>query len=192
MNLQGQQPQNIKILGQEDGTIDLTDWVRPYSLLGKTKYVNGELFMRVRRKGYYYVLVSPDNFTSIGHTSSVTLRNVHGAATRLGYGLIFHSDQTPLVQGYAFLIDTLRQRYRVVRHTPKTEKTLVQWVKSAAIKPGKEPNVLVVKDRGKISELYINGILVETVENTYAFKDGSPGLYTPAIEIAFKDFNVRP
>ena len=49
--------------------------------------------MRVKQKGYYYVLVAPDDEENMSDSATVevTLRNVSGAGSKLGYGLVFHS-----------------------------------------------------------------------------------------------------
>ena len=170
--------------------IDLSEWVKKTSKLGTTSFRGGEFFMRAKQRGYYYVLVAPEGYTSEGATVEVTVRNITGGSSRLGYGLIFHSDQTPLTQDYAILIDTVKKRYRVVRHEPDNERTLVAWTSSASIRPGRQANILKAVDRGKTTDLYINGKLVNSVDNTYAFKGGAPGLYTDAVNIAFKSFTI--
>ncbi len=183
-NLAAQETQTEKL--------DLEEWVKPNSIWGRTSYKDGELFSRSIRKGYYYVLAATEEYRSVGNTSSVSLRNVNGAATPLGYGIVFHSDPTPLVKGYAFVIDSLRRRYRVMRHVPNDELTIVKWKSSAAINPGLESNVLTVKDVGESTELYINGTLAETISNEHSFPNGVVGLYSPAITIAFKDLTLGP
>ncbi|HMT07202.1 MAG TPA: DUF3224 domain-containing protein [Pyrinomonadaceae bacterium] len=181
------------LAAQESQTekLDLEEWVKPNSIWGRTSYKDGELFARSIRKGYYYVLAATEDKVSVGNTVSVSLRNVNGAATPLGYGIVFHSNPTPLVKGYAFVIDSLRRRYRVMRHVPKDELTIVKWKPSTAINAGLESNVLTAKDIGDSTELYVNGTLVETISNEHAFPNGVVGLYAPAITIAFKDLTIR-
>lgn len=173
--------------------IDLSDWVKEISLYGNTEFTDGEFIMSSKQKGYYYVLVAPDTYTTDGADIRVTLRNMNNMDSRYGYGLIFHSNPTPLNQDYAFLIDTKKKKYRVVRHEPSDEKTIVAWTNSAAIKEGAQENILEARDKpdtGKV-ELYINGQLVNTIPNTYGYKGGVPGLYAgDAAKIAFKNLQL--
>jgi hypothetical protein len=173
--------------------IDLQDWVRDTSLYGNTEFTNGEFIMSSKQKGYYYVLVAPDDYTTDNADVRVTLRNMDNMDSRYGYGLIFHSNPTPLNQDYAFLIDTKKKKYRVVRHEPSDEKTVVAWTNSNAIKDGTQENTLEIRDKGSDSkvELYINGQLVNSIPNTYGYKGGVPGLYAgDAAKIAFKNLQV--
>ncbi len=176
----------------ETEVIELSDWVKPHSQLGITSYRNGEFFMRSKKAdgSYFYVLVAPEDYTSELRTTEVTLRNLNGARSKLGYGLVFHSAPTPLMQDYAFLIDTVRKRYRVVRHSPDDEIRVIQWKASSYINPGRRANTLMVTDRGTTTDLYINGHLVDSVDNTFAYKSGQPGLYTDRTKIGFKNLTV--
>jgi hypothetical protein len=172
--------------------VDLSGWVKEFSAYGTTEFTNGEFIMSSKQKGFYYVLVAPDDYTTTAANTRVTVRNVDDAASTLGYGLIFHSNPSPLTQDYALLIDTKRKRYRVVRHEPQKETSLISWTNSAAIKDGGQENVLEVRDKGEISELYINGQMVNTVKNNYAYKNGVPGLYSgDAVKIGFKNLEIR-
>lgn len=189
---EGQSPIYIKAdpRSAELETIDLEEWVRDYSLYGITSFRNGEMMMRAKRSDYFYVLVAPEDFSTERATTSVTLRNVSGAHSRFGSGIIFHSDPTPLRQDYVFVIDTSQKRFRVLRHSNNHEMTLAKWMASPFINSGKQENTLAVRDLGSTTELYVNGHLVGSVENTFAFKSGVPGLYTDAVNVAFKDFTI--
>ena len=173
--------------------VDLSEWVKDFSVYGTTEFTNGEFLMASKQKGYYYVLVAPDDYSTENANTRVTLRNIDNMDSRYGYGLIFHSNPSPLTQDYAFLINTKTKKYRVVRHEPADEKTVVAWTNSAAIKDGSQENVLEVRDKesdGKV-ELYINGQLVNTIPNTYGYKGGVPGLYAgDAAKIAFKNLQI--
>ncbi|MBP7375347.1 MAG: hypothetical protein KA956_02595 [Pyrinomonadaceae bacterium] len=190
-------PRNVVIIGkpvppkETIEKIELSELVFPNSQIGNTKFVNGELFMGSKRKGYYYVLAAPEGYITIGGKARVTLRNLQAARSSLGYGIVFHSDITPLQQGYAFVINTVTQKYRVVHHIPGDEKTLVPWKVSPFIKTGKAQNTLEIRDKGPVTELYINDNLVDSVKNTFAFKNGVVGLYSgDAVTIAFSDLTV--
>lgn len=173
-------------------TVDISAWVKQFSAYGETEFTNGEFIMSSKNKGYYYVLVAPDRYTTDDADTRVTLRNVDDAASSLGYGLIFHSNPQPLQQDYALLIDTKRKRYRVVRHEPQKETAIVNWTASSAIKPGAAENVLEVRDLPDKIELYVNGTMVTSIKNVYGFAGGVPGLYSgDAAKIAFKDLEIR-
>ena len=151
-----------------------------------------ELLMGSKQKGFYYVLVAPDEYGTDDADTRVTLRNVDNASGSLGYGLIFHSSPTPLQQDYAFLIDTKRKKYRVVNHAPQKESSVVNWTTSSAIKDGSAENTLEVRDMDDKIDLYINGTMVTSIKNTFGFAGGVPGLYSgDGVKIAFKDFEVR-
>jgi hypothetical protein len=172
-------------------TVDLSTWVKENSAYGNTEFTNGEFFMSAKQKGFYYVLVAPDDYSTTGATTKVSLRNVDSANSSMGYGLIFHSNPTPLTQDYAFLIDTLKKKYRVVRHEPGKEVSVVAWTNSPLVKDGAQENVLEAHDKGDTTELYLNGQMVTSVKNTYAYKDGVPGLYSgDGVKIAFKDLKI--
>jgi hypothetical protein len=172
--------------------IDISQWVQDFSLNGTTEYTNGEFLMAAKQKGYYYVLVARDNYTTDDADTRVTLRNVDDAASSLGYGLIFHSNPTPLQQDYAFLINTKTKKYRVVHHEPAKETSVIPWSSSTAIKGGTDENVLEIHDLSDKIELYINGTMVNSIKNVYGYAGGVPGLYSgDGVKIGFKDLEIR-
>ena len=173
-------------------SVDLEGWVKEFSAYGNTKFENGEFQMSAKQKGFYYVLVAPEEYQTENADTRVTLRNMDNAASSLGYGLIFHSNPTPLQQDYAFLIDTKRKKYRVVNHAPSKESSVVTWTTSTAIKEGAEPNVLEARDFTDRIDLYINGTKVTSIKNVHGYKGGVAGLYSgDGIKIAFKDLEIR-
>ncbi|MEO6051016.1 MAG: hypothetical protein ABIP78_06760 [Pyrinomonadaceae bacterium] len=173
-------------------SVDLAAWVKDFSAFGNTEFTNGEFIMSSKKKGFYYVLVAPEEYQTDKADIRVTLRNVDNAAGSLGYGLIFHSNPTPLEQDYAFLIDTKRKKYRVVHHLPQDEKSVVTWTASTAIKEGSEENVLEARDLDDKIELYINGTMVTSIKNIYGYAGGVAGLYSgDGVKIAFKNLEIR-
>ena len=172
--------------------VDLEPWVKEVSAYGNTQFVDGEFVMSSKQKGFYYVLVATDEYKTDDADTRVTLRNIDNASGTLGYGLIFHSDPTPLQKDYAFLIDTKRQKYKVVYHTPQKEQSVISWTSSDAIKAGTAENTLEVRDLADKIDLYINGKLVNSIKNVYGYAGGVPGLYTgDGVKVAFKDLEVR-
>ena len=147
--------------------------------------------MAAKDKGYYYVLVAPDDFSTEKAITRVTVRNPDDASSSLGYGLIFHSDPTPLTKDYAFLIDSKKKKFRVVRHEPEKETTVTPWTNSNLIKPGTAENVLEARDKGEKIELYINGQLATTITNKQGPTSGVPGLYAgDGAKIGFKKLEI--
>ncbi len=172
-------------------TVDLSFWVKDSSVWGTTEMSGDEFLMAAKQKGYYYVLVAPDDYTTDGKNVRVTVRNVDNANSSLGYGLIFHSAPTPLTKDYAFLIDTKRKKYRVVRHEPSKETSMVSWKDSNAIKDGTQENVLEARDKGDTIELYINNEMVTSIKDQFGYPNGVPGLYSgDAAKIGFKKLEI--
>ena len=172
-------------------SVDLSFWVKDSSVWGTTEMSGDEFLMAAKQKGYYYVLVAPDEYTTDGKNVRVTVRNVDNSNSSLGYGLIFHSAPTPLTKDYAFLIDTKRKKYRVVRHEPSKETSMVSWKDSSAIKDGTQENVLEARDKGESVELYINNEMVTSIKDQFGHPNGVPGLYSgDGAKIGFKNLEI--
>lgn len=176
----------------ETETVDLSKWVRENNTIGTTEFVNGEFIMGAKEKRYYYVLVANvEHSTELANTS-VKVRNVNDSPSALGYGLIFLSNPKPLIQGYAFLIDTQKKRYRVVRHEPQKELLVVNWTNSSAIKAGTQENILEAEHKKDQIQLKINGQSVTSIPNVYGYKGGVAGLYSgDGAKIGFRDLAIR-
>lgn len=171
--------------------IDLSEWVRDFSVYGTTEYTGSDFVMASKQKGYYYVLVAPAEYSTEAANTRVSVRNIDDADSSLGYGLIFHSNPAPLTQDYAFLIDTKKKKYRVVRHEPQKETSVVTWTNSPAIKEGSAENILEVRDKSDKVELWINGQMVNSIKNTHGYKGGVAGLYSgDAVKIAFRNLEI--
>ncbi len=175
----------------EPKEVDLSGWVEEPTAFLETDFTDGEFLMTSKQKGYYYVLVAKDAEVSDAGVARVTLRNVDDADADMGYGLIFHSDMTPLTNDYAFLIDTKKKKYRVVRHEAQQEKILTGWTSSSFIREGSDLNLLEARDSGEKIELYINGQLANTIVNKQGPKGGVPGLYVgDGAKIGFRKLEV--
>ncbi len=173
-------------------TVDLASMVHGSSDYGNTEYTGGEYLMSSKKKGYYYVVATPAEHKTEMADTRVTVRNVNNENSRLGYGLVFHSNPTPLQQDYAFLIDTQKKKYSVVHHEPQKETPVVNWTSSDSIKGGSAENTLEVRDGPDKFELYINGTMVTSVKNIYGYKGGVAGLYSgDGVKIGFKNFEIR-
>lgn len=173
-------------------TIDLSAWIPDSAKFAAVEFTDGELLVQNHEKSFYYVLAGTEDQKSVDSDTRITVRNVENIETNLGYGIVFHSDPTPLQQGYAFVIDAKRQRYRVVRHSPKNEIAVVNWSRSDAIREGTASNTLEVRDGAATVDLYINGTKVNSIKNTHGYPNGVVGIYASnALKVAFKDFEVR-
>lgn len=173
-------------------TIDLSDWTPDSAKFAAVEFTDGELFVKNHEKSFYYVLAGTEEQKSVDSDTRITVRNVENIETNLGYGIVFHSNPTPLQQGYAFVIDAKRKRYRVVRHTPKNETAVINWSRSDAIREGTASNTLEVRDGSGTVDLYINGTKVNSIKNTHGYPNGVVGIYASnALKVAFKDFEVR-
>lgn len=173
-------------------TIDLSEWIPDSAKFAAVEFTDGELLVQNHEKTFYYVLAGTEDQKSVGGDTRITVRNLENIETNLGYGLVFHSDTTPLQQGYAFVIDAKRKRYRVVRHSPKKETAVLNWSRSDAIREGTASNTLEVRDQAATVDLYINGTKVNSIKNTHGYANGVVGIYASnALKVAFKDFEVR-
>lgn len=173
-------------------SLDLSKWVQDDQSFGNTEFTDGEFTMSSRKRGFYYVLAGAPKQISVNADSRVTVRNLNNEDTNLGFGLVFHSNTTPLQQGYAFLIDSKKGRYRVVHHSPKTEDPVINWTRSDAIKDGTSPNTIEVRDGTDTIDLYINDKKVNSIRNVYGYPNGVVGLYVAdAMKIGFKDLEIR-
>jgi hypothetical protein len=173
-------------------TLSFNMFVQKFSIYGNTELEGDELMVKANSGIAYYVLAAPDDYRSEEADTRVTVRNTTGASCSHGYGMVFHSNPTPLQQGYAFLIDTKRQKYTVVHHEPGKETAVIKWTSSSAINGGTEENKLEIRDHDKTVDLYINDTKVNSITNTYGYEDGVPGLYVgQGVRIAFKDFEIR-
>lgn len=171
---------------------DLSKWVQESKSFGETEFTDGQLIMSSKARGYYYALAATEKFRSVGSDVSVTVTNLENAPTDLGFGLVFHSEVTPLRKGYAFLIDSVKRRYRIVNHTPSKENVVINWTSSDAILGGKQPNSLEARDGGPTIDLYINGKKVNSIRNAHGAANGVVGLYAgDGIKVAFRDLEIR-
>ena len=173
-------------------TVELKGWVKEPSTFGTTEYENEEFIIGSIEKGFYYVLVAPEQYKTESANTRVSVRNIEDASTNLGFGLIVHSNPSPLIKDYAFLIDSVKKKYRVVRHAPQQETKVEDWTDFAAIKGGTEKNILEVRDNDGKMNFYINGELATTIKNTDGYKGGVAGIYSgDALKAAFSDFEIR-
>lgn len=170
--------------------IDLSGWTVDDGD-GLMKVINGENVLQTRKAGYYYVLLARNNVLTEDAVTKLTVRNVDNKSTKIGYGLVFHSDTTALVNDHAFLIDTKQTRYRVVKHTPGKETDIVKWTRSSSIKGGTEKNVLEVRDKAGQIDFYVNGTKLTSIRNSNGTASGVAGIYaSDALPVAFSEFVI--
>jgi galactose mutarotase-like enzyme len=148
--------------------------------------------MSSKKDGFYYVLVAPATYKTENATTKVTVRNINNGDNSLGYGLLFHSNPTPLKQDYAFLIDSKNQKYRIVKHKPQKEDEAVGWTNSNFIKEGSQENVLEVRDEKGSINFYINGNFVTSIRNTDGYKGGVTGVYVGGMSpVGFSNLEIK-
>lgn len=175
-------------------TDNLSAWKLPNDNLGVTNYENNEFYMTSKPGGYFFVLLTSNkNFRTDNATTRVTVRNSTGTFTDLGFGLTVHNNSAAaLVQDYAFLIDTVSQSYRVVKHQARKETVVVKWNVDRAIKNGTQANLIEVKDDNGKMNFSVNGKLLTTVTDADGIKSGVAGLYAGgAVPIAFSNLQVE-
>ena len=171
--------------------INLRGWVKGDTPLGITEYKNGELLMSSKKKDYYYVILGTESDKTQNATTKVSVRNVNAEESSLGFGLIINSNPKPLINDYAFLIDSENKRYRVARHLPQKENNLIGWTNSSAIKNGTDENVLEIRDESGQMNFYINGQFITSVKNEDGYADGVFGLYSgDAVRVGFSKFQT--
>ncbi|HKP67898.1 MAG TPA: hypothetical protein VJV05_01365 [Pyrinomonadaceae bacterium] len=190
-NTPGNSSTNSSVDPSRVQSIALDEWAKQTSSWGTNEFKDGELYMATREKGNYFVIVAPEKFKTEKVTTRVTVRNADNVDSGLGYGLVIHSDSTPLQNDYAFLIDSKRKRYRVVKHDPENEIAVVPWTTSKLIKDGTSDNVIEARDKSGKIELYLNGELATSFTNKGGPTGGVPGLYTgDGAKIAFKKLEI--
>lgn len=172
--------------------IDLSNWNKNFSAYGKTDFRDGELIMSSKKDGFYFVLVAPANYKTENATTRVVIRNINNGDNNLGYGLLIHSNPTPLTQDYAFLIDSKNQKYRVVKHQKRNEDEVVGWTNSPSIRTGTQENVLEVRDENDSLNFYINGNYITSIRQTDGYKNGVTGLYVGGLSpIGFSNLEIK-
>ncbi|HEY0426535.1 MAG TPA: hypothetical protein VGC76_01890 [Pyrinomonadaceae bacterium] len=163
---------------------DMTLWKTGVGDYATTSYSSDKFTVEVTKPDYYYVVITNQNPTTKAEhetqnaTTKVTISNRLAESVKYGFGLVVHSDTTPLNRDYAFVIDSENKKYRILHHTSKTEKVLTGWTDSSAIKSGSADNVLEVRDKGDKMDFYINGLLVKTVNDDDNNTSGIAGIYS--------------
>lgn len=172
---------------------DFSKWRIDVNNYGSTEYTNGEYIMSSKQAGFFYVLVTAGKtFKTSNASTKLIARNVNGKESRLGYGVLIHSDpNVALSKDYGFLIDASKQSYRVVQHTSNKETEVVGWTRFPAIRSGTQTNEIEVRDQNGKMSYFINGQFATTVNDTANFKDGVFGLYvSDAVPIAFSNLQL--
>ena len=174
-------------------TEDFSTWRKEINDFGKTEYRNSEFVMSSKQAGGFYVLISgKSDYKTTNASTKVTVKNVNGTSTPLGYGLLIHSDpNVALAKDYVFLIDSTTQSYRIATHLSNKENPVIKWTSFSAIRSGTQPNDIEVKDENGKMTLYINGKMATTLQNTTNYKDGIVGIYAgDGIPIAFSNLKL--
>lgn len=172
---------------------NFSTWNYESANLGKSIYKNGQLLVNTAKTGYYFVLTSgKKNFVTNNASTKVTITNINSISTSYGYGLVVHSDPAkPLVNDYAFVIDSEKQRYKIIRHSNRKEINVVDWEDSDAINSGSDENVLEVEDNNDEMKFYINGVYVNSTQDVNGVDNGIVGVYVnETTPIAYSDLVI--
>ncbi len=172
---------------------DFSKWETGSNGDGTAEYRNGEFIASTKQINYYVVQVTGDkDFKTWNATTTVTVRNVNGTPTNLGYGILIHSDsKVALAKDYAFLVDSTKQSYRIAQHQTNKETNLINWTKFPALRSGTQTNELQVKDENGKMTFFINGQFATSVNDSHNFKDGVTGIYvSDAVPIAFSNLQL--
>jgi hypothetical protein len=171
------------------------DWRKLDSEFGYSEYIAGEYQVNCKKADSYYVVivdtVVKDEYVTKNAVTKITARSVSAASPYLGFGLVVHSDPTPLKSGYAFLIRTDKDpAYRIAKHDNRTETDIVKWTSAPQIRTGTQPNELEVRSNGKTLEFYINGQYATSIADNIT-NLGIVGLYTSGTPVvAFSDLKI--
>jgi hypothetical protein len=173
---------------------DFSKWQTGTFDYGKVEYKDNGLVVTSKDNDHYCVIHGLDNFLSNDAVSRVTVKNISGGAGDSGFGLVVHAN--PLVvmlKDYAFLIRTDgKPSYRIVQHSLSKQKELVKWTPSPAINDGTDENELEVRDEGKKLSFYINGTLLDTIDDNNGDAKSVSGIYAgDGIPIAFSELEVE-
>lgn len=172
---------------------DFSKWGNFSNKDGSGEFSNGEYKLQSKQVRFFYVLITPNkNFKTSNSTTTVTARNSNGVETETGYGLIIHSDpDNALSKDYAFLIDSAKQSYRIVKHLDNKETIEVSWTRFPAIRSGTQTNEIQVKDENGKMSFFINGQFVTSITDSIGYKDGVVGIYAgDGIPIAFSNLQI--
>ncbi len=140
---------------------------------GNAQIVDGKFRVTVQRSaGFFWIWWPAPEVGSFNISLDAQL--VKGSASDACYGLIFRSQEDSL---YFFKVCE-NGRYTVLMWADDTWYTLIDWTITRAIQHG-QPNTLMVEGRGSHFEFYINGVLVNELENS-RLKNGHVGI---AVEV---------
>jgi hypothetical protein len=170
------------------------NWGTAPSQYGRTWYTNDEYHMHATKGGYLAIYApNPTQYGTENATVRITSRNVDGAETNKGYGVLVHAEmKNGQLEDYGFLIDNGgKGYYRVIEHKGGAETQLVSWTASSTIRTGTSPNQLEIRIKDRKIELYINGQYVTSINDAEGYLRGKVGLYTSdATEVAFDDLEI--
>lgn len=177
---------------------DMSLWTTDVGEFATTTYSNNKFTVEVTKPNYYYVVITQPNATTKAEhetqnaITKISVSNRLAKPVKYGFGLVVHSDTTPLTQDYAFVIDSQNKKYRILHHSLKNEKVLTNWTSSTAIKSGTEDNILEIRDVGNAMQFYINGQFIKTVTDEDKNADGIAGIYSSDnIPIDFSNLQIE-
>jgi hypothetical protein len=170
---------NENKLNKETQKDDFAGWNYDDPTLGTAEYNDGKLIMNGGSSGYFFVLTTPDkDFVTYNAKTKISVINADNISTKFGYGIIINSEPIkPLTKDYAFIIDSNKQRYRIVKHNNLKETIIVDWKKTTAIYSGSAENILEIDHSDNEMSFSINGEFLTTVKDDQQIEKGIVGLY---------------
>ncbi|MDX6612831.1 MAG: hypothetical protein QOD75_2017 [Blastocatellia bacterium] len=162
---------------------------------GSAWYKDGEYHLRAIKGGYMIIYGPNNNYQTDNSTVRVTTRNVEGASTIGGHGLVIHSSQWKdgkTVENYAFLIRTGdAPSYQVVHHVGGNKDALREWTRSPFIRGGSSTNQLEVVARESQLTFSVNGHVMTSVTAVPGSAKGMAGFYSSGgSDVAFDDLVI--
>jgi hypothetical protein len=159
------------VIFQDDFT-DPSLWILSDDSVFRTSIAAGQLTFTLKAGDRYRLI-----FNSHRRASDFVASVAASAATcqaRDRYGLLFRIKD--LTNYYVFDVDCNAQ-YRLAKMVNNTLTPLKDWTKSSLIhsEPGAQ-NELAVRAKGKTLAIYVNGVLLTSVEDE-TFSEGALGLY---------------
>ena len=192
MNDEGQENQNASATPSPKTKTDLQTFAFSKWADGTNEYAELEIKgdtanLKSTSSLYYFAMLADGPISSRDRTVSLTVRNSEGKKSSLGYGLVFHSEAPVLQRGYAFLVDAVRREFRIVKHENKSEKPIVAWRKTSAMKSDSEETVLEVRDLGDRLKYLINGEEVYSMPDDIGSSDNKVGIYANNVLVEFSN-----
>jgi hypothetical protein len=177
-----------------DDDFSTQKWSTGTDALGSFWYQDDEFHARAV-PGRYVVEYAPKETPYYTKDASikVTVRSIDGKSPRYGYGIVVHGElKNKQLEDYGFLIRTDdNPAFATVLHKDGKETYIHGWTSSPVIYTGTNSNQIEVRTKDQTMSFYVNGQLLDSIEDTAGFKTGRVGVYTSDTnDIAFDDLQI--